>query len=346
MRVAINGFGRIGRATFKILAERDGVEIAAINDLSDAKMLALLLKYDSVHGKAKKDIRVEGDMLVYGDVRTKVLAERDPEKLPWQELDVDVVIESTGIFRKREDAEKHLKAGAKRVLLSAPPKSPDIKQIVLGVNESSYDPNTDFIVSNASCTTNCLAPMAKVLDDVFGIERGFMTTVHAYTGNQRLLDAVHKDPRRARAAAVNIIPTTTGAAKAVTKVIPKLEGKLDGMAMRVPVADGSITDLTVWVSRSTSVEEVNEAFKHKAENEMKGIIEYCEEPIVSQDVIGNPHSCIFDALLTKVNENVVKVFGWYDNEYGYSYRLADLAEFVARGGRCERKHKVCKQRGC
>ncbi len=329
MRVAINGFGRIGRIFFRAVLERsDEIEVVAINDLGDPKTMAHLLKYDSVHGTLKEEVKVEQHSIVVGDHKLICLQERDPEKLPWEELEIDVVLESTGVFRKKELAEKHLHAGAKKVVLSAPPKSEGIKQIVLGVNEESYDPASDHIISNASCTTNCLAPMVKVLHENFGIVRGFLTTVHAYTADQRIVDAPHKDLRRARAAACNIVPTTTGAAKAVTEVIPELKGKLTGIAVRVPVADGSLTDFVAELSREVSVEEVNEAFKRYAESKLKGILQYSEEELVSSDIIGNSHSCIFDSKQTMAIGNLVKVLGWYDNEYGYCCRLVDLMHYI------------------
>ncbi len=328
IRVGINGFGRIGRNFFRACYGEDRIEIVAINDLTDAKTLGHLLKYDSVHGKFKGKVEVEGSDLIVDGKRIKVFSEREPSKIPWGDLGVDVVIESTGIFREREKAKKHLEAGAKRVIISAPAKDPDIT-IVLGVNEREFDPNKHFIISNASCTTNCLAPVVKVLDENFKIKRGYMVTVHAYTNDQRILDLPHKDLRRARSCAINIIPTTTGAAKAIGKVIPSMEGKLDGSARRVPVADGSLIDLTVLVENPPkSVEEVNEKFKQASQTYLKGILQYCEEPLVSQDIIGNPHSAIFDAGLTQVLGELVHVGAWYDNEWGYSNRLKDLVLFI------------------
>ncbi len=330
MKVAINGFGRIGRLFLRHAVKDSNIEIVALNDLGDARTMAHLLKYDSVFGRFDGEVSVgEGEIVVNGSP-IKVFSERDPEKLPWSELEVDVVLESTGVFRRKEDAEKHLRAGAKRVVLSAPPKSEGIKQIVLGVNEDTLNLEEDRIVSNASCTTNSLAPVAKVLQEEFGIEKGFITTIHAYTGDQRLVDAPHKDLRRARAAAVNIIPTTTGAAKAVTRVIPELEGKLDGIAVRVPVPCGSVTDLVAWLGREVSVEEVNAKVKEYAEGRMKGILEYSEEELVSSDIVGNPHSSIFDSRKTMASGNMVKVLSWYDNEFGYSLRLVDLMKFLVR----------------
>jgi glyceraldehyde 3-phosphate dehydrogenase len=336
MRVAINGFGRIGRNFFRAALKdeefQNNFEIVAINDLTDPKTLAHLLKYDSVHGILKSKIEVKEDSIVVDDKEIKVIAERDPAKLPWKDLDIDIVLESTGVFRDRINAGKHIVAGAKRVIISAPPKGEQyVKQIVLGVNEHTFDKNSgeDSIISMASCTTNCLAPMVKVLHESFGIEQGFMTTVHAYTNDQRILDLPHKDLRRARACALSIIPTTTGAAKAIGEVIPEMKGKLDGIAVRVPVPDGSLTDLIVNLSREVSVEEVNSKFKEYAEK-MKGILEYSEEPIVSADIMGNSASCIFDALSTRVMGRQVKVLGWYDNEWGYSCRLVDLMKFISK----------------
>jgi len=336
MRVAINGFGRIGRnffrATLKDREFQNNFEIVAINDLTDPKTLAHLLKYDSVHGILDNKIEVKENSIIVDDSEIKVLSERDPSKLPWKDLNVDIVLESTGIFRDRVNAGKHIVAGAKRVIISAPPKGEQyIKQIVLGVNEHTFDKNNgeDSIISMASCTTNCLAPMVKVLHESFGIEQGFMTTVHAYTNDQKILDLPHKDLRRARACALSIIPTTTGAAKAIGEVIPEIKGKLDGIAVRVPVPDGSLTDLTVNLCREVSVEEVNSKFKEYSEK-LKGILEYMEEPIVSTDIIGNSASCIFDALSTKVIGRQVKVLAWYDNEWGYSCRLVDLMKFISK----------------
>jgi len=330
MRVAINGFRRIGRLFFKAALERSKeIEVVAINDLGSIEMLAHLLKYDSVYGKFDKEVYVKENALVVDGREIRYFNEPDPEKLPWGELGIDIVLESTGVFRKKEQAEKHLKAGAKQIVLSAPPKSPGIKQIVMGVNESIYNKDEDKIISNASCTTNCLAPMVKVLHESFGIERGFLSTVHAYTADQRLVDAPHKkDFRRARAAAYNIVPTTTGAAKAVTEVFPELKGRLNGIAIRVPVLDGSLTDFVALLKRDVSVEEVNEAFRSYSENQLKGILEYSEEELVSTDIIANPHSCIFDAKQTLAIGNLVKVLGWYDNEYGYCCRLVDLMEYI------------------
>ena len=328
MKVAINGFGRIGRAVFRIIASRtdSDIEVVAINDLSDDDILAYLLEYDSVMGRFDQEVEVGDGVMRVGGHEIKMLMERDPSKLPWSELGVDVVIESTGVFRDRESLQKHLDAGAKRVVLTVPAKDEIDETVVLGVNDDDLD-SGDIIVSNASCTTNCLAPLAKVLDDAFGIRKGVMTTVHAYTNDQRLADVPHKDLRRSRAATENIIPTTTGAAKAVGKVLPKLEGKLDGMAMRVPVPDGSTVDLVVELEKDVTVEEVNQAVREAAEGPLINIMQYTEDPIVSTDIIGNPHSSIFDASGTQViGGNLVKVMSWYDNEWGYSNRVVDLIE--------------------
>ncbi|RKQ49748.1 glyceraldehyde-3-phosphate dehydrogenase (NAD+) [Roseivirga pacifica] len=322
IRVAINGFGRIGRLTFKTLLNKENVEVVAINDLTDTATLAHLLKYDSVHGRFDGTVSASDAGIVVNGTEIKVTAEKEPKNLPWGDLKVDVVLESTGRFVDKESAGGHLEAGAKKVVISAPAKG-GVKTIVLGVNDEELT-GEETIVSNASCTTNCLAPMAKVLDDNFGIVKGFMTTVHAYTADQRIQDAPHKDLRRARAGAVSIIPTSTGAAKAVGLVLPHLAGKLDGMAMRVPTPDGSLTDLTVVLEKEVTAEEVNAAMKAAAEGPMKGILEYTEDPIVSVDIIGNPHSNIFDSDLTSAQGNLVKVVGWYDNEAGYSNRAADL----------------------
>ena len=329
--VAINGFGRIGRTVFRIIAGRpeSGIKVVAINDLSDDDILAYLLEYDSVMGRFDQEVTVADGVMTVGDHEIKMLVERDPAQLPWAELEVDVVIESTGVFRDRASLQKHLDAGAKRVILTVPSKDEIDETIVLGVNDSELD-SDDLIVSNASCTTNCLAPLAKVLDDAFGIRKGVMTTVHAYTNDQRLADVPHKDLRRSRAATENIIPTTTGAAKAVGKVLPKLQGKLDGMAMRVPVADGSTVDLVVELDQEVTVDQVNAAVKAAADGPLRGIIEYTEDPIVSTDIIGNPHSSVFDAGGTQVmGGNLVKVMSWYDNEWGYSNRVVDLIERLA-----------------
>ncbi|MBN2857944.1 MAG: type I glyceraldehyde-3-phosphate dehydrogenase [Candidatus Delongbacteria bacterium] len=331
IKVGINGFGRIGRVVFRIIQEREGIEVVGINDLTDAKTLAHLLKYDSVHGKFKGDVKAEGDNLVVNGRSIKINAERDPENIPWKALGADIVVEATGVFRDREKINKHIKAGAKKVILTVPAsKADDVDAtVVLGVNDHQITKDILF-VSNASCTTNCLAPVAKVLNDRFGIKCGLMNTIHSYTNDQIILDAPHKDLRRARAAAVSIIPTSTGAAKAVGLVIPELKGKLDGFAMRVPTPDGSVVDLTVQLSKTVTADEVNAAVKEAAEGPMKGILEYCSDPIVSVDIVGNPHSSIFDSGLTKVLEgNFVKVVSWYDNEFGYSNRVVDLLEKIA-----------------
>jgi len=329
IKVAINGFGRIGRLIFKVGRDDEEVEFVAINDLTDSKTLAHLLKYDSVHGRYPEDVRAEGDYLIAGDRKVRIYAERNPADLPWKELGVDIVVESTGVFRKRAQIEMHFQAGAKKVLLTVPAKDEIDNTIVLGVNDEKLKAE-DRIVSNASCTTNCLAPIVKVLNDSFGVKRGLMTTVHSYTNDQRILDLPHSDLRRARAAAVSLIPTTTGAAKAVGKVIPELNGKLDGMAMRVPTFDGSIVDLVAELNKNVTVEEVNAAMKAASEGAMKGILEYCEDPIVSIDIVDNPHSSIFDSLSTAVMEgNMVKVLSWYDNEWGYSNRAYDLLKKMA-----------------
>jgi glyceraldehyde 3-phosphate dehydrogenase len=332
IKVAINGFGRIGRAVFRIIAERpeSGIEVLAINDLADDDVLAYLLEYDSVMGPFEQPVEVRDGVMTAGKQRVKMLYEKNPEALPWKELDIDVVVESTGVFRTRESLQKHLDAGAKRVILTVPADDEIDEMIVLGVNDSQLD-DSDLIVSNASCTTNCLAPLAKVLDEAFGIKRGLMTTVHAYTNDQRLADVPHKDLRRSRAATENIIPTTTGAAKAVGKVYPKLNGKLHGIAMRVPVPDGSTVDLVVELDRPVSVEEVNAAVKAAAEGPLSGVLQYTEDPIVSTDIIGNPHSSVFDAGGTQVlGGTLVKVLSWYDNEWGYSNRVVDLIERLAQ----------------
>jgi len=326
--IAINGFGRIGRAVFRIIATRpdSGLNVVAINDLSDDDILAYLLEYDSVMGRFEEEVTVKDELMTVGAHRIKMLMERDPSQLPWKDLDVDIVIESTGVFRDRASLQKHIDAGAKRVILTVPSKDKVDETIVLGVNDDRLD-SEDIIVSNASCTTNSLAPLAKVLDDSFGIVKGVMTTVHAYTNDQVLADVPHKDLRRSRAATENIIPTTTGAAAAIGDVVPSLAGKLDGMAMRVPVPDGSTVDLVVELERDVTVEEVNAAVKAAAEGPMAGIMEYVEDPIVSTDIIGNPHSSIFDAGGTQVlGGNLVKVMSWYDNEWGYSNRVVDLAQ--------------------
>jgi glyceraldehyde 3-phosphate dehydrogenase len=329
-RIGINGFGRIGRNYFRAaLAQGADLEIVAVNDLTSPEALAHLLKYDSVGGRLTETVEVkDGNIVVNGNV-IKVLAERDPANLPWADLNVDIVIESTGFFTKAAAAQKHIDAGAKKVLISAPASDEDIT-IVMGVNHELYDPAAHNIISNASCTTNCLGPLAKVINDEFGIERGLMTTIHAYTADQNLQDGPHNDLRRARAAAINMVPTSTGAAKAIGLVLPELKGKLDGYAIRVPVPTGSATDLTVTVSRETTVEEVNAALKKASESEaLQGFLTYTDEPIVSSDIVGDPASSIFDSGLTKVIGNQVKVVSWYDNEWGYSNRLVDLTELVA-----------------
>ncbi|MCE2772963.1 MAG: type I glyceraldehyde-3-phosphate dehydrogenase [Bacteroidetes bacterium] len=328
INVAINGFGRIGRVTLRVMLERKDFNIVAINDLTDAKTLAHLFKYDSVHGRFKGDVHHDGDALIINGKRIPVTAVKDPTELNWSAVNADIIIESTGKFLSREKAMLHIAAGANKVVLSAPPESSDIKAVVLGVNDHIIS-SDDIIISNASCTTNCAAPMIKILDDNWGIEDGYITTVHSYTGDQRLHDAPHKDLRRARAAAVSMVPTSTGAAKAITKIFPHLTGKLGGCGIRVPVPDGSLTDITCQLNKLPSVEEINAAFKAAANGELKGIMEYTEDPIVSIDVVGNPHSCLFDPGFTSIVGNMVKVFGWYDNEYGYSSRLVDLIKKIA-----------------
>ena len=332
IKIAINGFGRIGRITFRNLLKNKNVEVVALNDLTDNKTLAHLLKYDSVHGKFDGTVEADEEYLYVNGKKIRVYEERDPANLPWKKHKVDVVIESTGRFTDSETAKKHITAGASKVIISAPGTG-DVKTIVLGVNDKEIDANAT-IFSNASCTTNCLAPMVKILDETFGIESGFMQTIHAYTSDQNLQDAPHRDLRRARAAAYSIIPTSTGAAKAVALVMPHLKGKLNGGSMRVPVPDGSVTDFTAVLKKAATAEEINAAFKTASEGALKGILEYQTDPIVSIDIVGNQHSCIFDAALTLTIGNTVKVIGWYDNEAGYSARLADLA---ARVGSMETK---------
>jgi glyceraldehyde 3-phosphate dehydrogenase len=330
-RVGVNGFGRIGRNFYRaVAASRAGeIDIVAVNDLTDTKTLAHLLKYDTVLGTFGEDVRAGEGTITVGGKEIQVLSQRDPAQLPWADLGVDVVIESTGHFTNADDARKHIDGGgAKKVIVSAPAKGEDAT-FVMGVNEGDYDPTTHHVISNASCTTNCVAPLAKVLHDSFGIVKGFMTTIHAYTNDQVILDFPHKDLRRARAAAQNIIPTTTGAAKAVALVLPDLKGKLDGFAMRVPVPDGSVTDLVVELSREATKDEINAAYKQAADGELKGFLSYTEDPIVSSDIVGSPASCTFDSLLTMTQGTHVKVVGWYDNEWGYSCRLADLTALVA-----------------
>jgi glyceraldehyde 3-phosphate dehydrogenase len=332
VKVGINGFGRIGRVVFRAALNNPNVEVVAVNDLTDANMLAHLLKYDTVHGTLNEDVKVDGDYLVVAGQRVKVLAERDPAQLGWGDLGVEVVVESTGRFTKRADAAKHLEAGAKKVIISAPASDEDIT-IVMGVNDDKYDAANHHVISNASCTTNCLAPFAKVLNDNFGIKRGMMTTVHSYTNDQQILDLPHKDYRRARAAAENIIPTTTGAAKAVSLVLPELKGKLNGGAMRVPTPNVSLVDLVAELDKDVTVEEINAAFKKASEGELKGILGYSEEPLVSSDYNGNAYSSTIDALSTMVMEgSMVKVISWYDNESGYSNRVVDLVDFIAKKG--------------
>lgn len=323
IRVAINGFGRIGRTTLRVLLERKNLEVVVINDLTDSVTLAHLFKYDSVHRRFNGTVTSDADGIVINNVRIPVTAIKDPAQLDWKKHNVDVVLECTGKFLDRESATLHLKAGAKKVILSAPPKGNDVPAVVLGVNDHIIATAGD-IISNASCTTNCAAPMIKILDDNWQIDDGYITTVHSYTGDQRLHDAPHKDLRRARAAAVSMVPTSTGAAKAITKIFPHLDGRLGGCGIRVPVPDGSITDITCQLKKLPTPEEINAAFKKAAEGEMKGILEYTEDPIVSIDIVGNPNSCIYDAEFTSVVGNMVKVMGWYDNEMGYSSRLADL----------------------
>ncbi|WP_297198746.1 ArsJ-associated glyceraldehyde-3-phosphate dehydrogenase [Thermanaeromonas sp.] len=331
-KVAINGFGRIGRLVMRASLNNPEVEVVAINDLTDAQTNAHLLKYDSVHGKLNVDVEARGDVMIVGGREIKVLSEKDPAKLPWGDLGIDIVVESTGVFTDATKAAAHRQAGAKKVIITAPAKNEDIT-IVMGVNEEKYDPAQHHIVSNASCTTNCLAPVVKVLHQHFKVLRGLMTTTHAYTNDQRILDLVHKDLRRARAAGMSIIPTTTGAAKAIGLVLPELKGKLNGFAMRVPTPNVSVVDLVVDVEKATTVEEVNAALKAAAEGELKGILGYCEEPLVSRDFNGDPRSSIVDALSTMVMDGtMVKVIAWYDNEWGYSNRVVDLAAYMASKG--------------
>jgi glyceraldehyde 3-phosphate dehydrogenase (phosphorylating) len=329
VKIGINGFGRIGRNYFRAaLAKGSDLEIVAVNDLTDNRALANLLTYDSVNGRIDATVELDGDKIIVNGKPITVLEQRDPALLGWGDLGVDIVVESTGHFTNAEDARKHLDAGAKKVIISAPAKGEDAT-FVLGVNEGDYDPQKHNIISNASCTTNCLAPLAKVFMDNFGIERGLMTTIHAYTADQNLQDGPHKDLRRARAAAINIVPTSTGAAKAIGLVLPSLIGKLDGYALRVPVPTGSITDLTIETRAGLTVDDINAAYREAANGALKGLLSYTEDPIVSSDIVGDPHSCIFDSGLTKVMGTQVKVAGWYDNEWGYSNRLVDLTEYVA-----------------
>jgi len=329
INVAINGFGRIGRMVFRAGYQDKNINFVAVNDLTDTKTLAHLLKYDSIHGKFGVDVSFTNDSIVVNGKKIRVFAEKEATKLPWKDLKVDVVVESTGFYLTKELASQHLTAGAKKVLLSAPPKDETIKTFVVGVNDKDYNKKTDNIISNASCTTNCLAPLAKVLEENFGIVNGFMNTVHAYTNDQRVLDLPHADLRRARAAAINVIPTTTGAAKAIGAVIPSLKGKLDGISIRNPVPDGSLLDLTVQLKKEVTLEQINQAVKKATLGRLKGIIEYSEDPLVSSDIIGNPASCVFDSQITMViDKKLVKVFGWYDNEWGYSCRMIDLIKMM------------------
>ena len=326
-KVGINGFGRIGRAFTRLTAERGDLEVVGVNDITDARTLAHLLEFDSTYGRLGQRVEFDEHALIVGGRRIAVLSERDPAAIDWGALGADVVVESTGKFRTREAAAAHLKGGARKVLISAPGKGADLT-VVLGVNQGDYDPLRHDVISNASCTTNCVAPMVKVLHDAFGVERGFMTTIHAYTGDQMLLDGPHKDLRRARSAALSIVPTTTGAARATGEVIPAVAGKLDGVAVRVPVEDGSLTDLAVVVATEVTAQAVNEAFAAAAAGPLAGILRYSTDPIVSRDIIGDPASCVFDSPLTQASGTLVKVFGWYDNEWGYTARLADLAALV------------------
>ncbi|HUH06438.1 MAG TPA: type I glyceraldehyde-3-phosphate dehydrogenase [Egibacteraceae bacterium] len=327
-RVGINGFGRIGRNFLRAAKEQGAdVEIVGVNDLTDNRTLAHLLRYDSVHGRFKGTVELSDGGIVVDGREIAISSERNPADLPWKDLGVDVVVESTGLFTAADKARAHLDAGARKVIISAPAKNEDVT-IVMGVNEAKYDPANHDIISNASCTTNSVVPMAKVLDETFGIKQGLMTTVHAYTNDQGTHDQPHSDLRRARAGALSIIPTSTGAAKAASLALPQLEGRLDGLALRVPVPDGSVTDLVAVLERETTAQEINDAFRAAAQGNLKGIVEYTEDPIVSVDIIGNPHSCILDGLATMANGSLVKVLGWYDNEWGYSCRLVDLVEYV------------------
>jgi glyceraldehyde 3-phosphate dehydrogenase len=329
VKIGINGFGRIGRNFFRAaLAKGSDLEIVAVNDLTDNQTLANLLKFDSVTGRLAAEVSYDETQIIVNGTAIKVFEEKDPAALPWGDLGVDIVIESTGRFTKAEDARKHLAGGAKKVIVSAPASGDDVATLVLGVNEGTYDPAKHDIISNASCTTNSLAPLAKVFNDAFGIERGLMTTVHAYTADQNLQDGPHSDPRRARAAAINIVPTSTGAAKAIGLVLPELNGKLDGYSLRVPVPTGSITDLTVTSSRPVTIDEVNAAYKAAADGPLKGILKYSTDPLVSSDIVSDPHSSIYDAPLTKIIGDQVKLYAWYDNEWGYSNRLVDITEYV------------------
>lgn len=326
IRLAINGFGRIGRMAARVVQQHEGIELVAINDLADVNTLGHLFKYDSVHGRFNGTVESTADGLIINGSEVKLYSQKSPKDLPWKELAIDVVIESTGFFRKREEASQHIEAGARKVIISAPASSDDVATVVLGINDEIIQDQT--ILSNASCTTNSLAPLVKILDELCEIESGYITTIHSYTGDQRLHDAPHKDLRRARAAAVSIVPTTTGAAKAITKIFPKLDGQLGGAGIRVPVPDGSLTDFTCVVKNPTSIELINAAFKKAAEGELKGILEYTEDPIVSIDIVGSPYSCVFDAQLTSVIGNLVKVVGWYDNEMGYSNRIIELVKRI------------------
>jgi glyceraldehyde 3-phosphate dehydrogenase len=328
-RVGINGFGRIGRNFFRAHLERAGdFEIVAINDLGDAKTMGHLLKYDSVLGQLDEEVEVGAGVIRAGKTELKVLSERDPSNLPWRDLDVELVIESTGFFTDRDGAQKHIDAGARKVIISAPATDPDLT-VVLGVNDDAYDPEQHHIISNASCTTNCVAPLAKVLHDEFTVEQGFMTTIHAYTNDQQILDLPHKDLRRARAAAINLIPTSTGAARAIGLVLPDLQGKVDGISVRAPVAVGSITDLVVRLGREVTVDQVNDLYRTAADEGLEGILRFADDPLVSTDIVHSPFSCIFDSELTMANGSLVKVFGWYDNEWGYSCRLVDVTAKIA-----------------
>ncbi|NUM51063.1 MAG: type I glyceraldehyde-3-phosphate dehydrogenase [Flavobacteriales bacterium] len=328
IRIAINGFGRIGRVLTRVIQKHPEIQLVAINDLADSKTLAHLLKYDSIHRIFPNEISCKEELIFIGGNPVKVFKEKDPALLPWKSLGVDIVVESTGFFTDKQSAGKHIQAGAKKVIISAPPKDADIKAVVMGINDSILD-GTEKIISNASCTTNCAAPMVKVLDELCGIENGYIITVHSYTTDQRLHDAPHKDLRRARAAAESIVPTSTGAAKAITKIFPHLDGKLGGSGIRVPVPDGSLTDVTCTVKNVKNIEAINNAFKKASETTLKGILQYGTEPVVSSDIIGNPYSCVFDTELTSVIGNMVKVVGWYDNEMGYSNRLAELIKKIA-----------------
>lgn len=329
IKVGINGFGRIGRNIFRAGMDDPEIDFVAINDLTDANTLAYLLQYDSIYGMLDGVVESTDSSIVVDDKEVQILADRNPAALPWKKLGVDIVVESTGVFTKAQDAAKHLSAGAKKVVITAPAKGEDLT-VVIGVNEDWYDPDKHHVISNASCTTNCLAPIAKVLLDYFGIEKGFMTTCHAYTNDQRILDFPHEDLRRARAAAMSIIPTTTGAARATSLVIPELKGKMDGIALRVPVPDASVVDLVAVLGKKVTAEEVNEVFRNVADKDrMEGILEYADDPIVSADIIGNPYSSVFDSLLTMADDNMVKIISWYDNEWGYSNRVVDLVQFIS-----------------